>query len=126
MIHHRATEATAQRSRSQNKLPWRSALQKSPLPLFTKGGLGGISEVGFPNGSSLQNLESLNISSTEKTFLNDLERRSVQIFRIIQNKFSAFITARYIPLGSFLLVFEFSPIRSFSAEICVPMNLFLG
>jgi len=43
------------------------ALQKSPLPPFTKGGLGGISEVGFQNGSSLQNLESLNVSSTQHT-----------------------------------------------------------
>jgi len=77
MIHPRATEATTQRSRSQNKLPWGSALQKSPLSPFTKGGLGGISGVGFPSGSSLQNLESLNIGSTEKTFLNDLERRSM-------------------------------------------------
>jgi hypothetical protein len=36
----------------------------SQLP-FTKGGLGGFLEVDFQNGSSLQNLESLNIRSTE-------------------------------------------------------------
>jgi hypothetical protein len=52
-----------------NKFPWGSALQKSPLPPFTKGGLGGISEVGF------QNLESLNVSNTEFTEIKTLKDR---------------------------------------------------
>jgi hypothetical protein len=67
------TEHTARRSRSQKQVilleefcsGLRVIPEIPPSPPFPKGGLGGISEKRFPPKYSLQNLESLHVSSTE-------------------------------------------------------------